>query len=81
MKYTGTLSVTTHQVGDTVYIIENDAPVADTVSKTKNYVNEDDVEVITYQLTSYGAKWFPSGELFATKDAIKTHFESLTDGL
>lgn len=81
MKYTGTLSVTDHQVGDTIYIIENDVPVADTVSRTKNYVDENNIEVVTYQLMGYGAKWFSSNELFASKDAIKTYFESLTDAL
>lgn len=81
MKYTGTLSVTPHQVGDTVYIIENDVPVEETVSKTKSVVNVDDEETITYQLTGQGGKWFQESELFASKSAIKTYFENLADAL
>lgn len=81
MKYTGTLSVTTHQVGDTVYIIENDVPVAAVVSKTKSLVDADDNESVQYQLTGYGAKWFYESELFETKEAIKTYFEDKTDDL
>lgn len=81
MKYTGTLSVTTHQVGATVYIIENDAPVSDTVTRSRSIVDADDNEAIYYQLESYGSRWFPEAEVFASTDDIKDYFESLVDGL
>lgn len=81
MKYTGTLSVTDHQVGATVYIIENDVPVEETVTRTKNVVDENNIETIYYQLAGYGSKWFPEAEVFGSKSDLKDYFESLTDGL
>lgn len=85
MKYSGTLTVTTFQVGDTVYILENDVPVETVVTETENYVylndEEDEVEEIRYRLAGYELKQFPASEVFATGDALKTDFETLVDGL
>ncbi|MBK9333845.1 MAG: hypothetical protein IPM96_15920 [Ignavibacteria bacterium] len=81
MKYTGTLTVTDHQVGDTVFLIENDVPVSDTVVRTKNVVDSEDNETVFYQLAGFAYKWFPAAEIFATAGDIKTYFEDLADGL
>lgn len=81
MKYTGTLSVTDHQVGATVYIIENDVPAEVTVTRSRNMVDADENEVIHYQLSGYDSKWFPEAEVFASKSDIKDHFEALADAL
>lgn len=85
MKYTGTLTVTTHQVGATVFFIENDLPASAAVVRTQNYVYKNasnaTVEEIKYQLEGYGEKWFPGAELFASAAAMKTFFENATDGL
>lgn len=81
MKYTGTLSVTDHQVGATVYIIENDTPVEQIITKSRNVVDVDNNEVISYQLSGFGARWFPEDEVFGSKSDLKDYFDSLTDGL
>lgn len=81
MKYTGVLSVTDFQVGDTVYIIENDVPVETIVTETESFVDEDENESVKYRLAGYEQKLFPSAEVFADKSSIKTYFEDATDGL
>jgi len=85
MKYADKLTVTDFQIGDTVYILENDVPVETVVVETENrlYKNDADEEVekIYYRLSGYEHKLFPSAECFPTAADLKTDFESLVDGL
>lgn len=85
MKYTGTLTVTTHQVGATVYFIEEDLPQEATVVETQNTVykdaNDATVEVIEYKLSGKGNKWYPASEIYASVAAMKTAFGTLADAL
>ena len=85
MKYEGTLTVTPFQVGDTVFILENDVPVETVVVETENHVYlndaEAEVEEIRYKLAGYELKQFPASEVFASAAALKTDFESMVDGL
>lgn len=79
-------SVTTFQVGQTVYFIENNIPRTDTVKEsvsTVTDVNNDNTgeQVDLYKLTNQGNKIFESSELFSSKSAIKTDFDSDVDAL
>lgn len=83
MKYSGVATVSTFQVGDTVYTIENDEPRSDTVEATKSVikkVGESVVETITYKLSKQ-TTYIPANEVFASASAIKSDFESKVDGL
>lgn len=85
MKYSGTLSVTPHQVGAEVYVLINNRPAKVTVKATESNVYKDadnnTVEDILYSFTEFPNSQYPSAEVFASSGDIKTEFENDVDDL
>lgn len=86
MAVTNTPSVTSIQVGATVYFIENNIPVKGEVSGTISQVtdvNSDNTaeEVVTYELVGKGNVPYDSSRLYASGSALKTAFDSAVDAL
>lgn len=86
MAVTGQPEATTHQVGGTVYYIENNVPVKGEVSGTISNVTDTNSDntaevVITYELVGKGTTPYNSSRLYASGSALKTAFGSLVDAL
>jgi len=86
MAVTNKPSVSSIQVGATVYFIENNLPAKGEVSGTISQVtdvNSDDTaeEVVTYELVGKGNIPYSSSRLYASGSALKTAFGSLVDAL
>ena len=77
MKYSGSSIVTTHQVGATVYIIENDVPNEVTVESTESKKIGAGSVSVYYRFVEFPNKKFPSSEVFASEAALKTYFDGL----
>ncbi len=77
MKYSGSSIVTTHQVGATVYIIENDVPNEVTVSSTESVKKGAGSVSVFYRFEEFPNKKFAASEVFASESALKTYFDAL----
>ena len=80
MKYEGPSIVSTHQVGATVYIIENDVPVEVTVQYTETEKTGDGAVATYYFMQGYN-KRFAESEVYETVGDMKTAFDDLADAL
>lgn len=77
MKYSGPSIVTTHQVGATVHIIENDIPNEVTVESTESRKVGAGSVTVFYRFVEFPNKKFASTEVFASESDLKTYFDGL----
>jgi len=74
------------QVGTTVYFIQNNAPVVDTISRIKSTLEDSNADASAeqtgiYYLTNQGSRLFSAAELFTSASDLKEAFEDAVDAV
>jgi hypothetical protein len=77
MKYSGSSIVTTHQVGASRVVIENDIPRNVTIQSTESRKIGSDSVMVFYYTIEFPGRRFSESEVFVDEAAAKTYFNSL----